>query len=212
MNNRESFTNCICFLFFFTLYQLCPKVVGQIVMPPRWIQWFASHLHRLRCMWCTTWVFLDVIILGVINFLEKKMRDRVVPLGMLEIYPPKFREVLQCKQNNRKNNGYNLYVNILYKKIFFLWFFHLNHNLKVDDESVFLILKVNRGLRVVYSKMTLSKGEEHVCSSTRISQTWKDILWSFLFFVKPLFLCRVALTINLKSPSLKEVPNIYRWN
>ena len=45
------------------------------------------------------------------------MRDREVPLGMLEIYPPKFREVLQCKQNNRKNKAHNF----LFIKIKQLW-------------------------------------------------------------------------------------------
>lgn len=46
----------------------------------------------------------------------------------------------------------------------------------VDDEDVFFILKVNRGPRVAYSQMTMSKGEEQVCSSSTISQTSREIL------------------------------------
>ena len=75
--------------------------------------------------------------------------------------------------------GYNLSVNFLYKRIFFLWFFHCDHNQKADNEIVLLILNVNRGPRVTYSWMTLSKGEEHVCCSFAISWTCKEILWSF---------------------------------
>ena len=36
------------------------------------------------------------------------------------------------------------------KKYFSLWFFHFYHDPKVDDESVPLILKVNRRLKVTY--------------------------------------------------------------
>ena len=44
--------------------------------------------------------------------------------------------------------GYNLNVNILYKRIFSLWFFHFDYNPKADNERVFLILKVNQGPKV----------------------------------------------------------------
>ena len=38
----------------------------------------------------------------------------------------------------------------------------------VNDEDVFFVFKVNRGLRVAYSRMTLLKGEEHACSFSMI--------------------------------------------
>ena len=65
----------------------------------------------------------------------------------------KFCEIPQNKQNYRTIFetkfllklvivGYNLYSNILLQKNIFL-FFHFNNNLKVDDENVFLISKIN---------------------------------------------------------------------
>ena len=81
--------------------------------------------------------------------------------------------VLRFKQNNSKNNankifikikkyyGYNFKYNILYKRIFSLKLFCFNHNLKNDDD-VFLILNINRGPQVAYSRINLLNGEERV--------------------------------------------------
>ena len=81
--------------------------------------------------------------------------------------------VLRCKQNNSKNNankifikikkyyGYNLKYNILYKRIFSLKLFRFNHNLKNDDDT-FLILKINQGPQVTYSRINSLNGEERM--------------------------------------------------
>ena len=51
--------------------------------------------------------------------------------------------------------GYNFSVNILYKRIFPLLFFCFYHNPKANNESVFLIFKVNQGPQVAYSQMII---------------------------------------------------------
>ena len=56
---------------------------------------------------------------------------------------------------------YNLKYNILYKKIFYFWFFRFDHNLK-NDNDVFLISEINWGPQVVYSWMKSLNDEEHV--------------------------------------------------
>ena len=86
-----------------------------------------------------------------------------------------------------------------------------DNNSKVDDKSIFFVLKVNRGPRVAYSRMILLKGKEHVCSSSAISRTCRKI------FVKFFLLCETSFLVwsrfaDPKSPSLKEVTIIYRWN
>ena len=83
--------------------------------------------------------------------------------------------------------GINLCGNILLQKNISLWLFHLDHNLKDNDENVFLISEINRGPQVACSRMNSLNNEDHVCSSSMISWTCKDILWSLFFFMEPCF-------------------------
>lgn len=75
------------------------RVIGPIYV--LCVDWVMTILPS-PLLTCVAWVSLDVTVLGVINFLVKKMRDKDVPLGVLEICMHKFCEVLQYKQNNRK--------------------------------------------------------------------------------------------------------------
>ena len=61
----------------------------------------------------------------------------------------------------KKNYEYNLKNNILYKKIFSLWFFRFDHNMK-NNNDVFLISNINQGPQVAYSWMNLLNSEEHM--------------------------------------------------
>ena len=107
---------------------------------------------------------------------SKEMSGRDVPSGMPEICTHKFHKFfgpVKISKTNRKiirtkyllelkiHCGYNLKNNILSKRIFSLWFFYLDHTLE-DDDDIFLILKINWGPQVAYSRMTLLNGEECV--------------------------------------------------
>ena len=93
-------------------------------------------------------------------------RPEPAPLPFLCVALQRFLKLVErfCEVLNQSMTQSGLFLN------------DFDHNLKVDDESVFLILKVNRGPKVTYSQMTLSKDEEHMCNSSTSSQTCKEIL------------------------------------
>ena len=125
----------------------------------------------LPLLTCATWVLLIIINIVAINLLTKEMRGRDVPLGVPEICVHKFRKwscdvsktiakIMQTQYLSKlKMLGFNLKNNILYKRIFSLWFFHFDHNLKNDDD-VFLFSNINQGSQVAYSRMNSLNGEK----------------------------------------------------
>ena len=115
---------------------------------------------------CTTLIFLDVTILLVIIFLSK--RDEVERSHRMckKFVCTNFMKSCKISKTIEKiiqTNilwklmivGYNFSVNILYKRIFPLLFFCFYHNPKANNESVFLILKVNQGPQVAYFQMII---------------------------------------------------------
>ena len=156
----------------------------------------------------TTWIFLDVIDVVVINFLMKEMGGREVPQRTPEICMHKF-----CKKSwdvskiitkimwtkyllKLKILGYNFKNNIRYKRIFSLWFFRFDHNLKNDDELVFLNLKINQGTKWLFPKWTYWMMKNICVVPLLFTKLVGRFDETFSFVVKPLLPYKVAFEFS----------------
>ena len=147
---------------------------------------------------------------------------------MFELCTQKFHEVFQCKQNNRKICKTKMSIKIncvdtIFMVIFFLQkifpsdFFTLitiwrwKHFIDFRDQS-----RVTNGLfpneltNDLFPNELVEKWRSHVALLSFLGLVWRfyevfSSLWSFFFFVKPLFSCRVViLPIWNKSPHWRK--------